>query len=318
MKFSIIVPVFNVEKYLVRCLDSLVAQTYSDFEVILIDDGSTDSSGIICDSYAGRYHFKVIHQQNQGQSAARNCGLNVACGEWIVFVDSDDWIEKDMLEELARQIRERPADIYGFNARKKYENGSPDKKLLYVVENETVVFDSEQQKFSFYFDRLMQYNIGWEACFHIYKRDIIECHSLRFIDTQQIFAEDYLFTFQYILYVRRFELICNIFYNYFQRRSSSMGNVDKQTVLPRLMRWGQYAYHAVSHAHLPYFQKNFYKLYFLLLNYHIQYLLADQTKESIEQCLESHTNDRFHKNVFSKVRKRSVEFEKYMVMMKWL
>ena len=98
-KISIIVPVYKVEKYLHRCLDSIVNQTFTDWECILIDDGSPDNSGIICDEYAQMdRRFKVIHQENKGVSAARNAGLDVAKGEWIGFVDSDDWIEKETYE----------------------------------------------------------------------------------------------------------------------------------------------------------------------------------------------------------------------------
>ena len=98
---SVIVPVFNNEKWLSRCLDSILAQHYKNFEVLLIDDGSTDASGAVCDSYArndSRIH--VIHTTNGGVSNARNIGLDRAKGDYISFVDSDDWVEPNFLEEL--------------------------------------------------------------------------------------------------------------------------------------------------------------------------------------------------------------------------
>lgn len=92
-KISVIVPVYNVEKYLSRCIDSIISQTFSDFELILVDDGSTDSSGKICDEYGKKDgRVKVIHKRNGGLSSARNCGLENAKGNYICFVDSDDWI----------------------------------------------------------------------------------------------------------------------------------------------------------------------------------------------------------------------------------
>ena len=104
---SIIIPVYNTEKYLRRCLDSIVAQTYKDFECILVDDGSTDGSGMICDEYTKRdSRFKVIHKENEGVSAARNDGVSAASGEWIAFADSDDWMERNMLEELMNKTSE--------------------------------------------------------------------------------------------------------------------------------------------------------------------------------------------------------------------
>lgn len=100
-KISVIVPVYRVESYLPRCLDSILAQSYSNLEVILVDDGSPDQSGEICDEYARRdKRIRVIHQINQGVSAARNAGLAVATGEWIGFVDGDDWIDPEMYEYL--------------------------------------------------------------------------------------------------------------------------------------------------------------------------------------------------------------------------
>ena len=100
-KISIIVPVYNVEKYLNRCIDSILNQTFDDFELILIDDGSTDKSGEICDKYMkDDSRVKVIHQKNSGPSYARNMGLNLANGDYIGFVDSDDWIDVNMYEHL--------------------------------------------------------------------------------------------------------------------------------------------------------------------------------------------------------------------------
>ena len=105
---SVIVPVYNVAEYLPRCLDSILAQTHTNIEVIAVNDGSTDDSGSICDKYAEiDSRVKVIHQQNGGVSAARNAGLNAACGAWIAFVDADDWIEPDMYELMfAAALRE--------------------------------------------------------------------------------------------------------------------------------------------------------------------------------------------------------------------
>ena len=104
---SVIVPVYNVEEYLGRCVDSILAQTYKHLEVILVDDGAKDSSGVICDSYAGKdSRIHVIHKENGGLSSARNAGLDVCCGEYIAFVDSDDWIEPDAYENMLRTALE--------------------------------------------------------------------------------------------------------------------------------------------------------------------------------------------------------------------
>ena len=111
---SVIVPVYNVAPYLEQCLDSIVNQTYRNLEIILVDDGSTDESGAICDRYAeqdGR--IQIVHKENGGQSSARNVALDMMTGEWVLFVDSDDWIELNTLELLFEQKDER-ADLVEF------------------------------------------------------------------------------------------------------------------------------------------------------------------------------------------------------------
>ena len=100
-KISIIIPVYNVEDYLSMCIESVIAQTYKDWELILVDDGSPDNSGSICDEYASRDpRIRVIHKKNAGVSAARNTGIEAANGEWISFIDSDDWVDTDYLEKF--------------------------------------------------------------------------------------------------------------------------------------------------------------------------------------------------------------------------
>jgi len=112
MKISVIVPVYNSEKYLSDCIESIVTQTYSNLEIILIDDGSTDSSPYICDEFAKRDdRIVVIHQQNAGVSNARNKGLDIATGEIVTFVDSDDTIDSDMYDFLLNLMIENDADI---------------------------------------------------------------------------------------------------------------------------------------------------------------------------------------------------------------
>ena len=109
---SIIVPVYKVEKYLRKCVDSILAQTFRDFELILVDDGSPDNCGAICDEYATKDdRVKVLHKENGGLSDARNKGLSVATGEYVGFVDSDDYIENDMYETLVNNIKKYDADV---------------------------------------------------------------------------------------------------------------------------------------------------------------------------------------------------------------
>ena len=109
---SVIVPVYKVERYLCRCVDSIIAQTYTNLQIILVDDGSPDGSGAICDDYAAKdSRITVIHKKNGGLSDARNAGLVAACGSYIGFVDSDDYIEPEMFEELLLKAMDTGADL---------------------------------------------------------------------------------------------------------------------------------------------------------------------------------------------------------------
>lgn len=125
---SIIIPVYNTEKYLRHCFDSVLAQTYKDFECILVDDGSTDASSKICDEYASKdIRFKVFHKGNEGISATREFGVQHANGQYIQFVDSDDWIESDMLAKMYEKAVNENADIVGCNFIEEFSN----KKVKY-------------------------------------------------------------------------------------------------------------------------------------------------------------------------------------------
>ena len=137
-KLSIIVPVYKVEQYLHKCIDSILSQTFTDFELILIDDGSPDRCGKICDEYAAKDdRIIVIHQKNQGVSAARNAGLDIARGEYIGFVDSDDWIEPIMYESMLLDTY-KEFDIVTVGA-KSYEDNNV--RVILAIDS---VFDQEE------------------------------------------------------------------------------------------------------------------------------------------------------------------------------
>lgn len=124
MRISIIVPVFNAEPYLEECVNSLLAQGLTDYEIILVNDGSTDDSGAVCDAYAARYPaIKVIHKENSGVSDARNAGLRAVTGDYVVFVDSDDYLAESALSDVAKRIGLSGADVVFFDAIKVFPDG---------------------------------------------------------------------------------------------------------------------------------------------------------------------------------------------------
>ena len=182
---SVIVPVYNTEKYLHRCIDSILAQTYTDFELLLIDDGSTDSSGAICDEYALRdSRVRVFHKENGGVSSARNLGLDNAQGEWITFVDSDDWIACNALDVMLDN-KEEDLIITSFTS---------ERNLFYAqFESGCFVGSSINKCLSKYFGHI-SFTVIWGK---LYKRHIIVDNKLIF-DNSIHTGEDTLFLYSYI------------------------------------------------------------------------------------------------------------------------
>ncbi|MBO4894986.1 MAG: glycosyltransferase [Clostridia bacterium] len=170
---SVIIPVYKVEPYLRRCVDSVIAQTYKNLEIILVDDGSPDNCGRICDEYALKdSRIKVIHQENRGQSAARNIGLDNATGDYIGFVDSDDYIEPNMYEKLYESLSINNADISICN----FEQVGSLNKVILADSPITDELLTKQDAFSKLTDkRLWYYLVIWNK---LYKKNIFS--SLRF------------------------------------------------------------------------------------------------------------------------------------------
>lgn len=166
MKISIIVPVYNVEKYLTKCIDSIINQTYKDLEIILVDDGSTDNSGQICDQYAIKDNrIKVIHKENGGLSDARNVGIKNSTGEYLSFIDSDDYIDKDMIECLYNAITDTNSDIAVCG---KYIEKETGKYYLKNVNLQLKIYDSKEALKSILTNNL----IDVSACDKLFKKTL--------------------------------------------------------------------------------------------------------------------------------------------------
>ena len=144
-KISIILPVYNVEKYLNKCIDSILNQTYKNFELIIIDDGSTDNSSTICDSYKNDSRVIVIHQDNKGLSVARNKGIDMSTGNYITFIDSDDYIDSKYIEILYNIISNNNSDIVMCNKIEFKENTNIKENIIYDY-NEEVLSKEETYK----------------------------------------------------------------------------------------------------------------------------------------------------------------------------
>ena len=222
-KVSVIIPVYNTEPWLKECLDSVLCQTMADFEVICVDDGSTDRSGDVLREYAAKdARFCVISQRNQGQSAARNAGLNIAWGEYIFFLDSDDYIEPDLLETACRELDKKKLDMVFFDTVVFGEKGISQeavdiKNKYYTMHGDySEVSKGEDLLFNF----LKNGDFCSSVCKQIVRRDFLEEHQLRFYEG--IINEDDLYTFKATALARRAAYIHRIFFHRRLRMNSTV------------------------------------------------------------------------------------------------
>lgn len=252
--FSIIIPVYNVEQYLRKCLDSVFNQTCRDWECICVDDGSTDRSGAILDEYAEKLggkihilgtdtstishfsfltsHFKVIHQMNGGVSAARNAALDIANGEWVQFLDSDDSLELDFLERLAEAIRINPkVDAIEHTAIWSLRSGT----RMYgdfnrlppagVLTAQQILADPFGRKYT---------NLARCSCYKIFRREVIERNHLRFTLGIPV-GEDSLFATQFYAYANKVA-VCPEIAGYVRifRDGSALMSIRPEKLIPQI------------------------------------------------------------------------------------
>lgn len=217
MEVSVIVPVYNVETYLPRCMESLLAQTFTDREIILVDDGSMDKSGSLCDEYCALEGISVIHQENMGLGLARNSGMKKAVGKYILFLDSDDYFGEDLLKELYDAAESQKADltIGGFTT--VYPDGRTE---AFPYTRQPVIFSERRIK-----DLALNIagslpkerqdsKYGVSACARLYRRDIITGHGLRFVSERKLISEDLIFNLDFLYYAKRAVVIGTASYFY--------------------------------------------------------------------------------------------------------
>ncbi len=231
MKVSLIVPVYNAEKYLRRCVDSVLNQEYMDFELLLVDDGSKDASGDICDEYAKKdERVRVIHKENSGVSDSRNLAISAARGEYLQFLDSDDWITGDATRLLVKEAAEHQcdlviADFYRVVGERLAPKGDIDEDG--VLTRDEYAAHMMENPADFY------YGVLWNK---LYRRDIVEKHGLR-MDSAISWCEDFMFNLEYIRYVERVYVLRAPIYYYVKTKGSlvSQGNSIVQAIRMKLM-----------------------------------------------------------------------------------
>lgn len=216
-KISIIVPVYNCKKYLRQCLDSILSQTFKDWECLLIDDGSTDESGSICDEYARKDNrFAAYHKENGGLTSARNYGLERSVGEWIMHVDGDDWIEVDSIERLLQTAKDTASDMVFGDFRFSYHDKTINQRNTQWRGNK---IDSLNNHISFVWTTL------WSG---IAKHEIYIKHNLK-SPSGITYCEDFHLITRLCWFAKRISNCHYAFYNYRQHPKSIMHNQNKET-----------------------------------------------------------------------------------------
>ena len=218
---SVIVPIYNVEQYLEQCLDSIISQTYSQLEIILVDDGSTDSSGQICDKYARKdERIVVIHKTNGGLSDARNAGISVATGEYISFIDSDDYIATDMYNKMIKICEQNHCDIVVCARDNFDEDGNH--KVMFQAKKQTI-YTSEEAIEEILLNRNMD-SAAWDKLYH--KKLFTE---IRY--PVGVLHEDLTVTSRVFSAANKIVQIPDVFYQYRIRK----GSITKQGFKPKKM-----------------------------------------------------------------------------------
>ncbi len=286
-ELSIIVPVYNCEKYLERCIESLLNQGLEQYEIILVDDGSTDSSAQICDSYKDNKHVIVIHKENEGQGVARNVGISLAKGKYITFVDSDDFINANSYIKIVRLMEDEKAQICTCRYKKISESqaqtagAEQTSKFQYKVESDSTkvlakMLDENYQDLSF--------AVTSSTCDKVYLKELIDEYNVRFLSEREYISEDILFNCQFISKSEK-TIVSDLYtYNYVQN-DASYCHVYQEGYVDRMLKMqeGFDKYIGVQ-SNAQYLEKYVYiKLFSYLKSCIIQEIEHKSFKESCNQ-----------------------------------
>ncbi len=294
-KLSVIVPVYNVEEYLQECVDSILGQDYSSFELILVDDCSKDKSGIICDDYQKKdKRVKVIHHHRQmGHTAARQDGFRASVGDYILYVDSDDWIDEKMLSTMMEKAVNENVDIVQCSYRSVRDGKGKDEIPVY----EEGLYDKQglEEKIYptfIYAGGYYRFGIAPSMCNKIYRRRLVETYLFR-VDKSLRSGEDGLMTFSSFLAAERVWILHNCFYNYRSRAVSMCRIVDNKRL---------------SENHLLF---KYYKEWFWgnpVIEYQVKRFVVYQTLLAMEEMLKTMTLFKIEKT-HSFLKEKGIERE---------
>lgn len=255
---SVIVPVYKVEPYLPKCLNSILEQTYQNIEVVCVNDGSPDKCGLILEKYAeADERILIVDQKNQGLSGARNTGIRHAHGKYIMFVDSDDWIEKEACEAAVHSAQKHNADLVMWSYTREYENESKDKYMFWddetVFEQPEVLSQLHRRLCGLLGEELRHpdYANALETAWgKLYLTERIVDNHVEFIDTREIGTEDALFNLYTLGYIERAVYIRKCFNHYRKNNQSSLTKTYNEKLFERWQRMFDYMDQYIQDNHL--------------------------------------------------------------------
>lgn len=235
LKYSLVVSIYGVEKYLTKCIDSIINQSYKNLEIILVDDGSIDGSGAICDSYALKdYRVKVIHKKNEGLGKARNTGLAYASGDYILFIDGDDFLDLSLIEICNNYLKKEKYDIISYDFKKYYNDDNLEKEQpnrgIKVYRQKSILSEILPK---------MIYDISGDSCINgsawskAYSLKFLRTNRFKFVSEREYISED-LYTNLYLFsYVNTLAIIPNKLYYYRQNNNNSLTRTYKKDRLDK-------------------------------------------------------------------------------------
>lgn len=306
VKVSIIVAVYNIEAYIEPCLQSVMAQTWKNLEMIVVDDGSEDDSGKICDRYeANDQRIIVIHKKNEGLSAARNEGLSRATGKYIYFLDGDDWIEPDLIETVISRLKEdnelvifRSETIDGEGIRNPFGREFP---------FDGMEVNDEKTLYSLLTEKILTYQLGWEVWNRLYSRSIIQTQGLRFCDGNEVFAEDMLFFLCYICHVKRILCCSRVLHHYRLREDSVMSRNRGKVRLMQFLQLSRKYYGYLEKKDMRCLTENYCRIHERIMDWHTMDIFARYTKRQLKKPLLELAEDSFSREMAGKLLSRQEE-----------
>ena len=289
-KISVIIPIYNMEKHLENCIDSVLKQTLKDIEVILINDGSTDNSLSICNSYKKMdKRIKVINKCNSGVSSARNDGIKNSLGKYVTFIDSDDWIEKDMLQSLYEQAERNNCDMclcnYILQFKDRSENIELEVGKSNIIEKEILTdlilpfVGPEKVGENF---NIAGFRSPWGK---LYKRSIIEENNIRFDDKLSI-GEDVIFNLEFLANSKKVSHVRDFFYHYIQHEDSILNRYKVN-------------YWDICNSYINKIENFLYKKELILLS---EQRLCIEKLNSIILCIRNECSRQNRKKLYEKIR----------------